>query len=64
MKPLTLFVCYRVALSLASQNDPQDSISQSSHLSSTSVTMDSTQTSSQLPTRKKLKMEVVGVMEG
>lgn len=44
-------------------NDVHDSMSQSSHLSSTSVTMDSTQTSS-LPARKKLKMEVVGTMEG
>lgn len=59
---LDVFIC-RVALG-SSQNDPQDSISQSSHLSSTSVTMDSTQTGSSLPTRKKLKMEVVGTMEG
>lgn len=48
---------------LSSQLDPQDSISQSSHMSSTSVTMDSTQTSS-TPARKKLKMEVVGAVEG
>lgn len=48
---------------MASQIDPQDSVSQSSHLSSASVTMDSTQTSS-MSARKKLKMEMLGTIEG